>query len=77
MKSPYYWYCPSCDQEVGSYNVTFDENCALCGCPVEVKNVDVERFNDARINLWNEIVKTFRLIEIMDWIENKLRRFDK
>lgn len=30
------------------------------------------KFIEAKDNLWNEIIKTFRLVEIVEWIEKKL-----
>lgn len=39
MDKQYYWFCPHCNCEVGAYNVTFEETCAICGWSVETREI--------------------------------------
>jgi hypothetical protein len=42
-----YWWCETCQQELGGYNVTYEENCAICGHPVIVKGGDCPTYSNA------------------------------
>lgn len=45
----YYWYCPHCDAEIDSRNVTFEETHDSCGTKVEERQVPL--YNDWEENI--------------------------